>query len=50
MNKKGAGLTIVTVAFVVAAVAVSFLPGCKPATKQDATTQPRRGQTRRGQA
>ena len=40
MNNKSPGLTIVTVAFFVGAVAVSFMPGCKPATKQDATTQP----------
>ncbi len=40
MNKKSAGLTIATVAFFVGAVAVSFLPGCKPAAKQDATTTP----------
>ncbi len=44
MNKKSTGLTVVTVVFFVAAVAVSFMPGCKPATKQDAkqdaTTQP----------
>ena len=40
MNKKGAGLTIVSVAFFLGAVAVSFMPGCKPATMQDATAQP----------
>ncbi len=40
MDKKGAGSTVVTVAFFVGAVAVSFMPGCKPAAKQDATTRP----------
>jgi len=40
MNKKSTGLTIVTVAFFVAAVALSSMPGCEPATKPRETTQP----------
>jgi len=40
MNNKGAGLTIVTVAFFVGAAGLSFMPGCKPSTTQSIATQP----------
>jgi outer membrane biogenesis lipoprotein LolB len=36
MNNKAAGLTIAALAFFVAALAVSFMPGCNPAANQPA--------------